>query len=162
RKKIYRLLTQFAENNWQREAYVFPIESFDNYFKDSDVAPETVELVRKLSYPYGKLLLFADLPYVLDTLPAFEQKQHLEKAGSRLYSYPFPSFNQPENCHWTSFNFFRDPPDNRYSDLKFLREKLDADYYPMFSDPRYGDLVFLTKPNGDIVHSAVFLADDVV
>jgi hypothetical protein len=223
RKKIYRVLTQFAENNLQREAYVFPAESFDNYFKDTEVATGTKNLVRKLCYPYGKLLLFADLPYVLDTLPAFEQKQHLEKAisrrstvllrlcvnprtdvnalvnywgrggtskdlkpllqslgnlpqgerinialllpplpTSRLYTYPFPSFNQPENCHWTSFNFFRDPPDNRYSELKFLREKLDSEYHPMFSDPRYGDLVFLTKPNGDIVHSAVFIADDIV
>ena len=223
RKKIYRFLTQFPENNWQREAYVFPKDSFDHYFKDSDVAPETITKVRQLWYSYGKALLFADLPYVLDTLSTFEQKKNLEKAisrrstmlmrlhvnprsdinslveywgrggtskdikplleslgklpqgerinvalllpplpASRLYTYPFPSFNQPENCHWSSFNFFRDPPDNRYSDLKFLKEKLDNDYYPMFTDPRYGDLVFLTKPNGDIVHSAVYIADDIV
>ncbi len=223
RKKIYRFLTQFPENNWQREAYVFPQDSFDKYFKDSEVPAETVSLVRKLCYSYGKTLLFADVPYVLDTLPTFDQKKNLEKAisrrstmllrlhvnprsdlsslvnywgrggtskdlkpllesvgklpqgerinialllpplpAARLYTYPFPSFNQPENCHWTSFNFFRDPPDNRYSDLKFLKERLDADYYPMFTDPKYGDLVFLTKPNGDIVHSAIFVADDIV
>jgi hypothetical protein len=223
RKKIYRYLTQFAENSWQREAYVFPADSLDRYFKDSSVPVETFQLVRKLCYSHGKVLLFADLPYVLDTLQTFEQKKNLEKAisrrstlllrlqvhprtdlnsmvgywglggtskdlkpllqslakfpqgehvnialllppmpASRLYTYPFPSFTQPENCHWTSFNFFRDPPDNRYSELKFLREKLDSDYYPMFTDPRYGDLVFLTKPNGDIVHSAVFIADNVV
>ncbi len=223
RKKIYRVLTQFSENNWQREAYVLPAESFDSHFEQSGVDPKTVALVKKLCYSYGRLLLFADLPYVLDTLPTFEQKMRLEKAvsrrstlllrlqvnprsdvnalisywgrggtskdlrpliqsigrvpqgehlnvalmlppmpASRLYTYPFPSYSQPENCHWSSFNFFRDPPDNRYSDLKFLREKLDSDYYPMFTDPRYGDLVFLTRPNGDIVHSAVFIADDVV
>ena len=32
----------------------------------------------------------------------------------------------------------------------------------VFSDPRYGDLVFLVKANGDIIHSCVFLADDIV
>lgn len=223
RKIIYRFLTQFPENNAQREAYVFPAANFDEYFKESEVSSTTVELVKKLCYSYGKVLLFADLPYVLDTLPAFEEQQELEKAvsrrstlllrlnvsphsdvnalasywgragtskdlkpllhsvsklpqgerinvalllpplpASRLYTYPFPSFSQPENCHWTSFNFFRDPPDNRFSDLKYLREKLDTEFYPMFTDPRYGDLMFLTKPNGDIVHSAVFIADDVV
>ncbi len=80
----------------------------------------------------------------------------------RIYTYPFPSYTQPENCHWTSFNFFRDPPEGNYSDNASLHKKLDADYYPVFSDPRYGDLVFLTKPNGEIIHSAVYIADNIV
>jgi len=43
-----------------------------------------------------------------------------------------------------------------------VKQKLDSEYFPVFSDPRYGDLVFLVKPNGDIIHWAVFLADDIV
>jgi hypothetical protein len=81
---------------------------------------------------------------------------------ARIFTYPFPSYNQPENCHWTSFNFFRDQPDARYTDVNFIRQKLETDYYPVFSDPRYGDVVFLTKPNGEIIHSAVFVADNIV
>ena len=59
-------------------------------------------------------------------------------------------------------NFFRDPPDNRYTNAVFIRLKLDTDFYPVFSDPRYGDLVFLEKPSGDIIHSSVFIADEIV
>jgi hypothetical protein len=84
--------------------------------------------------------------------------------ASRLYTFPFPS-TQPiehDNCHWTSFNFFKDPPDNRYCDSKFIPEKLETDYYPVFSDLRYGDLIFLAKPSGAIIHSAVFIADNIV
>ena len=32
----------------------------------------------------------------------------------------------------------------------------------VFTDPRYGDLVFLSKPNGEIIHSSVYIADNVV
>jgi hypothetical protein len=80
----------------------------------------------------------------------------------RIYTYPFPSYTQPENCHWTSFNFFRDPPEGQYTDAASLHKKLESDYYPVFSDPRYGDVVLLAKPNGDIIHSAVYIADNVV
>jgi len=92
-----------------------------------------------------------DITHLLPTLPT-----------SRIYTYPFPSYTQPENCHWTSFNFFRDPPEGQYTSADSLHKKLDSDYYPVFSDPRYGDLIFLTKPNGEIIHSAVYIADNVV
>lgn len=223
RQRIYSLLTQFPENNWQREAFIFPADGFDAHFADAGLPAETIALVKKLCYPHGKALLFADLPYVLATLPKYADKLRLEKAASRratllakvhitqdsdinslvsywgkggtakdlrplleslskveggarvglahllpamptarLYTFPFPSLNQPENCHWTSFNFFKDPPEGRYEDPKVLKQKLDAEYYPVFSDPKYGDLVFLLRSNGDIVHSAVFIADNIV
>ncbi|MDB6026429.1 MAG: hypothetical protein JWM68_2652, partial [Verrucomicrobiales bacterium] len=223
RRALYTVLSQGSENSSQVEAFSFLPESFDEYFANSGLSKDTLSLVKKLCYQQGKLLRFADISYVLDTLPDYESKRKLLKTVSRqstyyirlrirpttdvnallnywgragygkdlrplfealqripegtklnlamalppwptarLYSFPFPSYNQPENCHWTSFNFFKDPPDGRFSDTKVVKEKLDSDYYPVFSDPRYGDLVFLTKPNGDIVHSAVFLADDIV
>jgi hypothetical protein len=84
--------------------------------------------------------------------------------SSRLYTFAFPSIKplEHDNCHWSSFNFFKDPPDDHFSDMAFVKQKLDSDYYPVFTDPRYGDLVFLTKANGDIIHSSVFMADDIV
>lgn len=223
RQKIYRYLAQFPENNWQREAFIFPKDSFESFFAHSELPSKTVSLVKQLCYPHEKVLIFADLPYVLDTLATYDDKLKLEKAisrrstmlirlhltpdsdingllnywgragrskdlkpllesltavpggarlnlaimlppmpSSRIYTFPFPSLNQVENCHWTSFNFFKDPPSGDYANLKSLKEKLDAEYYPVFSDTRYGDLVFLIKPNGEIVHSAVYIADDIV
>ena len=84
-----------------------------------------------------------------------------------LYTFPMPDnpLNGPtvrRDCHWTSFNFFRDPPDPNYSNPAYIRERLAKDYFPVTSDPRYGDLVLFTTPNGTLVHSAVFLADDIV
>lgn len=224
RAQIYSTLAQFPENTWQREdLFSYPADSIDEFFASSPLPAETIALVKKLCWPRGKLLMFCDLPAVLDTLPTAKEKLRLEKTLSRrptmllklrvgqnsdvnglvsywgraglqkdlkplleglsklpqgslvdvthllppmptarIYTYPFPSYNQPENCHWTSFNFFRDPQDARYTDISFIQQKLATDYYPVFSDPRYGDVVFLTKPSGDIIHSAVYVADNIV
>ncbi len=223
REKIYNTLAKFPENSLQSEVSSYPAASAHEYFAKSGLPEATLALIKKLSYPHGKLMLFADMPTVLDTIPDYQEKLRLAKTLSRratmlmrlrlntetdvnallkywgragygkdlrpflesvanvpggarvsiinllppgptarLYTYPFPSLTQPENCHWTSFNFFRETPDPNLTDIKIVKAKLDADYYPVFSDPRYGDLVFLIKPSGEIVHSAVFLADDVV
>lgn len=224
RQSIYTVLAQFAENSWQRDdGYAIPSREFEHFFDRTDVSPETAAMVKRLCYPRGNVMMFSDIPTVLEKIASPTEKLNLEKALSRrwtmllklniapgtdvdqllnywgragqgkdlrpllqamskrpngaivdithllppmpterIYTYPYPSYAQPENCHWTSFNFFRDPPEGDYSSVDSIRKKLDADYYPVFSDPRYGDLVFLTKPNGEIVHSAVYIADNVV
>lgn len=86
---------------------------------------------------------------------------------SLLYTYPVPQnpLKGPvliHDCHWTAFNFFRDPPDDRFSNAEYVFERLKEDYFPVHADPRYGDLLLLTKPDGSIIHSAIFLADDYV
>lgn len=84
--------------------------------------------------------------------------------GGRLYTFAFPSMEplEHDNCHWTSFNFFKDPPDNAFTNAATVRKSLETEYYPVFTDPRYGDLVFLSKPNGEIIHSSVYVADNIV
>lgn len=83
--------------------------------------------------------------------------------AARLYSFPYPSASPAEDCHWTSFNFFKDPPDATTHDMAVWRKKLDTEYYPVQSDARYGDLVMLSRAsNGSIIHTCVFLADDLV
>jgi hypothetical protein len=85
-------------------------------------------------------------------------------AAGRLYTFAFPSMEplEHDNCHWTSFNFFKDPPDNAFTNATVVRKTLETEYYPVFTDPRYGDLVFLSKPNGEIIHSSVYVADNIV
>ena len=95
---------------------------------------------------------------VVEVLPPFPT--------ALLYTYP-----QPENplagpqvfrdCFWTAFNFFREPQDPHYGEIAYVAEKLVSDYYSVL-DPRYGDVVLFSKPNGVVVHAAVFLADNVV
>ncbi|MDB6059296.1 MAG: hypothetical protein JWO95_3140 [Verrucomicrobiales bacterium] len=84
--------------------------------------------------------------------------------SARLYTFAFPSMEplEHDNCHWTSFNFFKDPPDNAFTNAAVVRKTLETDYYPVFTDARYGDLVFVSKANGEIIHSSVFIADNIV
>ena len=224
RRQVYSVLAQYAENIWQREeARAIPADKLDEFMAGSGVSDANAAVVKKLCWRRGKLMLFSDMPAMLETIAAPKEKLALEQAFSRrptmllklhitarsdvddlmsywgrggmrkdlrplldgmaklpegaavdlihllppmpaahVFTYPFPSFNQPENCHWTSFNFFRDPPEGNYSNFDDIRQKLASDYYPVFTDPRYGDLVFLMKPSGEIIHSAVFIADNVV
>jgi len=84
-----------------------------------------------------------------------------------LYTYPVPQnpLNGPavkQDCMWTSFNFFRDPPDPKFNDANYILEKLKTEYYQVTTDPRYGDIVMFATPDKEFIHSAVYLADDIV
>lgn len=83
----------------------------------------------------------------------------------KLNTYPIPaddpSSNQPPNCSWTALNFFNDPPDGRFYNPEVWKKELETNYIPV-TEPTFGDLLFLMKPDGTVVHVAVFIADDVV
>jgi hypothetical protein len=86
---------------------------------------------------------------------------------AQIYMYPNIADNPLEgppvnrDCHWTSFNFFRDVADPNFGKPDYIRQELKTSYYPAPGDPRYGDIVLFAKPNGDIIHSAVYIADDI-
>ena len=84
-------------------------------------------------------------------------------ARDRLYTYPLPP--QPGDpimdCHWTTFNFSSDTPDNRFNDPGFPAQFIQKNYYQISAPSQYGDILLLMNDN-EIKHSAVFLADDLV
>lgn len=84
-------------------------------------------------------------------------------ARKRLNSYPAPlePGQRAPDCYWTAWNFFRDPPDDRYFDDTIWRRELQQHCEPV-AQPTFGDLVFLTRPDGVPIHCAVFVAADVV
>jgi hypothetical protein len=226
RKQIYGALTTNPSSLFTLLRCSFPIAGFDKYFAESGLPDETVALVKKLSFPHGRLLFFYDVRLVLDTLPAYKQKIRLLKTllrkptlllrlhitpdsdmdslahywikagwgvdlrpmldslaklprgarigivnvlppipSAQIYTFPFPSLKPEElrkDCHWTSFNFFRDVPRAPFFKGQEILDLLEADYYQVVSDPRYGDIGMLKKPNGDMIHSCVFIADNIV
>lgn len=85
-------------------------------------------------------------------------------ARSRLYTYPLPSQagDPAVDCHWTTMNFFNETPDNRFSEPKYTVDYLQAHYYRIARPGRYGDRIFLLNKKGEAIHSAVYLADDLV
>ena len=66
------------------------------------------------------------------------------------------------DCHWSTMNFFRSTPDNRFADPNYTVAYLGANYYQVAKPTRYGDLVFLLDDNGNAIHSGVYLADDII
>lgn len=96
---------------------------------------------------------------VTHLLPPFARK--------RLYSFPRPGGGDPlapkRDCHWTALNFFNDPPDDRFCDPQQVKQTLDTEYVKVDSGPgRLGDILVLFHPGGEALHSAVYVADDVV
>lgn len=85
-------------------------------------------------------------------------------ARQRLYTYPLPG--QPGDlamdCHWSTMNFFNAVPDNRFSEPAYTVDYLKSHYYQIGKPGAYGDRIFLLDKNGNAIHSAVYLADDIV
>ena len=82
-----------------------------------------------------------------------------------LYRHPFAAPDDKsvkQDCFWSAFNFFNDPPDNRFNDMGYVREVLDRDYYKIQEPSQLGDLVLLTAGNKTVIHVAAYVADDLV
>jgi 5-methylcytosine-specific restriction endonuclease McrA len=87
--------------------------------------------------------------------------------ASLVYTFPNLHAHSKEarvrrDCHWTAFNFFNDKADDGYGDSDYVEKRFMAEFTPVDGAPRYGDLIFLTRPNGSIIHSCTYIADDLV
>ena len=94
---------------------------------------------------------------ILHLLPRF--------ARARLFTYPQPSDHPGDinhDCYWTSLNFLNDPPDERFVDAAQVKAALEQDYAPVTGQPALGDVLVLVRPNGEVVHACVYIADDIV
>lgn len=106
--------------------------------------------------------------------PLLESLQRLPEGGSmsmiyllppfareRLYTFP-EGANANADCHWTSMNFFNDPPDDRFSNPEFTVRHLLENYRSVPKAEQLGDIVLVLNSSGNAIHSAVYLADDLV
>jgi hypothetical protein len=130
--------------------------------------------VRALDRYWAKGLWTTDLRALLQSLTSLPNEISLSLIemlpplpASLINTFPKaqdPAKGPPVNrdCHWTSLNFFNETPDDRCSDPGFFREKLQNDYTRVAAQPHYGDIILLEKPDRSVIHSAVFLADNIV
>lgn len=115
--------------------------------------------------------------YLKDLRPLFEAQKQLPQGGSISILYLLPPIARahlygtpltPENgeklpdCHWTALNFFNSKPDPRTADTKFATQYVMENYYEIGAPGIAGDLVFLLDGQGSVVHSATYLAGDLV
>jgi hypothetical protein len=93
---------------------------------------------------------------------------HLIPAHARklLFTYPHTQMAREgifPDCHWTSLNFFNYSPHEHLADSR-LGTGLLSDAYEFTEPPyRFGDvLLFVKSESNDVIHSCVYLADDLV
>jgi hypothetical protein len=86
-------------------------------------------------------------------------------ARQRLYTFPMPSRpgDPAMDCHWSTMNFFNEVPDDHFTDPAYTVKYLEANYYQIANPTKYGDIIlFLDGNSNNAIHSAVYLADDLV
>ncbi|MBI5690414.1 MAG: hypothetical protein HZC55_09995 [Verrucomicrobia bacterium] len=91
---------------------------------------------------------------------------HLLPPFARSLLYTYPKVDQERSgvlrdCHWTSFNFFREQPDDRFTDLSFVQQTILRDYFLCSPPYQLGDIVMLVGKGEQGVHSCVYVADKV-
>ena len=83
-----------------------------------------------------------------------------------LYTYAFPPTDArpaPYNCTYTALNYFSEQPDERMCDMGEARRVLETDYYPLPSnDPAYGDIIAIYDRQDHLLHTVVYIADELV
>ncbi len=88
-------------------------------------------------------------------------------AQALLYTYPHPTNRfmvRAPDCFWTSMNFGRDTPDNRFLDSQYIQAVLASEYQRVDRPTRFGDVILLYEPGQmwRAVHMCVYIADDIV
>ena len=86
-------------------------------------------------------------------------------ARQRLYRFPeaLPGTDLGPGCHWSAFNFFNlGATDETLHTPEGVEKVLREGYVPATGEPRFGDIILLTLPDGSSIHSAVYIADGIV
>lgn len=83
---------------------------------------------------------------------------------AHLFTYPqAPEESTPgHDCHWTSLNFFNDPPDPRFTDTAFVQRTLETEYELVTGRWQMGDILVFFRDDRTVIHSCVHIADDIV
>ncbi len=152
RRRLYKTLTRNSTLVMKLQTYPdSDVDGLVAYWAKGGRAKDLRPLLESLvNVPGGITMDIAQM------LPPFARK--------RLNSYPIPPPDgqaSAPDCFWTAFNFFNDPPDDRYNDTAVWLEEMRTNYVTV-TTAVFGDLVFLVRPDETPVHSAVYIADDVV
>lgn len=82
-----------------------------------------------------------------------------------LYTYPdmgYATEGRMPDCHWTSLNFFNIRPQQFLLDTHLATSLVKQDFEKVEPPFRYGDVLMFIEPDGKAVHSATYLADDIM
>lgn len=85
-------------------------------------------------------------------------------ARERLYTFPMPTQagDTKMDCHWTALNFLNETPDDRLQDSTYASQYIKDNFYQIGKPSKCGDVMFVLDSAGGVIHSAVYIADDIV
>jgi hypothetical protein len=130
------------------------------------------ENIEPLSQYWGRGGRQKEVRPILESLAQFRQGQsidiiHLLPTFVRrlLYTYPRPAgdgHDQLRDCHWSSLNFFAEHPDDSLLNLNTVVQSIERNWRRIEGPATLGDLVLLHDDRGNVFHSAIYVADDVL
>jgi hypothetical protein len=167
----YEMIMQRIPREADRRAFAKTLSRQHALLLGLRVGPET-DIDKMLGY------WTAEAVHPKDLRPMFEALKRLPEGGSlniayvlppfaraRLYTFPEPNSNPQSpvfNCHWSTLNFFRDPPDDRFADEAYGVAYVHEHFYEIAKPSMYGDRIVLVDDQGGAIHSAVYIAADIV
>ncbi len=86
RAMLYVWLAQFPENQAQNFPFCYPAASFDDWMQDHHLSAQLSESIRRLVYPVGSSICFADLDLINEQVT--DKEMHAELL-SILYRRPY-------------------------------------------------------------------------
>jgi hypothetical protein len=130
------------------------IQSLIHYWGIGGRAKDLRPLIESLARVPGGCKI--DIAHLLPPIPR-----------QRIYTFPYPSSESNdlvEDCHWTAINFFASQP-AYFADPSEIAATISAGYNligTQRSKAQFGDLVTVKTSENILVHSAVYIADDIV
>lgn len=168
----YQVVLQRIPERAERLKFLQAISSQPAVLARVRIRPDTDidKLLGYWAWPGG--VRFKDVRPLLDSLKQVPEGGTIslmyllpQFARQRLYTFPLPSkAGDPAiDCHWSTMNFFNEEPDDRFTDPAYTVKYLNENYYQVAEANVYGDVIlFLDGASNNAIHSAVYLADDIV
>jgi len=185
------VISKFQRLSYRRGDTTY-FSDYETVLQSLHSEPERLAFVKALSRQRGLLVRVrirqdTDIDKILsywgrglqtkDARPLLESIKRLQDGGTmsllyllphfareRLYTFPLPPRpGEPGiDCHWSTMNFFNEPPDDRFAEPTFTVNWLMTNYYPVAKANLYGDVVLFLNQDGNAIHSGVYLADDII
>lgn len=83
RERLYRQLASSPVNDWHCNPYMFVAGSFEDWFSETGLPPELVNLARTLCYPRGEAACISDMPLLWAAARSEADRKRLVKTLSR-------------------------------------------------------------------------------
>ena len=167
----YQFLLNQIPTDDRRVALTRALSQQSAVFAGLVIHPDTD--IDKLAAYWGHMpnVRFTDIRPLMESLKRLPEGGNLSLlyllpkfARDRIYTFPLPpQAGEPTmDCHWSTFNFSNETPDNRFNDPAYAVQYIQKNFYQIAAPSLYGDILLLLNDKNEIKHSAVFLADDIV